>query len=258
MNTTDLLVLGLLVLVANLTLSALFVPPKARPSVAEPLLRLWKLLALAFAQVMAWAVVIDQGGAADSFADAFLRAAGCFALVSGVQGAPVFAAPWNQFAGLIALNGLLFVPVTLLPALFPAAAPRGPEGREAAQNPAPPTPPAVPSAAPVEPGTGVPPETRPAAVQAPSAAETPSGTPSGPPAVAAAPAPVETAVTAASSPLVAESGKRPLAAPLAPAPMPPPPAHAPLQSPVDGEAEYAALMRPPGPTPPPIRFGNRP
>jgi hypothetical protein len=249
MNTTDLLVLGLLVLVANLTLSALFVPPKARPSVAEPLLRLWKLLALAFAQVMAWAVVLDQGGAADSFADAFLRAAGCFALVSGVQGTPVFAAPWNQFAGLIALNGLLFVPVTLLPALFPAA-PRGSEGREAAQTPAPPTPPAVPSAAPVEPGTGVPTETRPAAVQSSPAAETPSGPPSPPTSPPAAPAATAgSAVTAASSPLVAT---------LAPAPKPAPPAPSPLQSPVDAEAEYAALMRPPSPTPPPIRFGNRP
>jgi hypothetical protein len=70
--------------------------------------------------------------------------------------------------------------------------------------------------------------------------------------------PQPTALSAAASPLVAaasavpgagvEPSRRPAAQPA-----PPRPAES-----VDPEAEYAALMRPIGPTPPPIRFGNRP
>jgi hypothetical protein len=238
MNTTDLLVLGLLVLIANLTLSALFVPPRARPSAAEPLVRLWKLLALAFAQIIAWGVVLDQGGAAASLSDAILRAAGCFALVSSVQGASVFPDPWNHFAGLIALNGLLFVPVTLLPGLFPAAVTQSgvadpqpvtaaPQGSPAAASPTSPV-----AAAPV----------RPAVVAAPAESSPPVSSP-----------PAAT-LSAAASPLVAELSRRPAPQPASPAPAAP----ARPGEPADPEAEYAALMRPLGPTPPPIRFGNRP
>lgn len=254
MNTTDLLVLGLLVLIANLTLSALFVPPRARPSAAEPLVRLWKLLALAFAQIIAWGVVLDQGGAAASLSDAILRAAGCFALVSSVQGASVFPDPWNHFAGLIALNGLLFVPVTLLPGLFPAAVTQSgvadpqpvtaaPQGSSAAAfqsssaaafqgSPAAASPTSPVAAAPV----------RPAVVEAPAESSPPVSSP-----------PAAT-LSAAASPLVAELSRRPAPQPASPAPAAPArPGEA-----ADPEAEYAALMRPLGPTPPPIRFGNRP
>jgi hypothetical protein len=253
MTTTDLLVLGLLVLVANLTLSALFIPPKTSPSPAEPLVRLWKLLALAFAQIAAWAVVLDQGGAAGSLSDAILRAAGCFALVSGVQGAPVFPEPWNHFAGLIALNGLLFVPVTLLPALFPTAAPSATPAAEPASSAA-----AASVGSPSAPEAhGVPapvPAPVPAAViPAPVSAQGTSPAPAAAPAPTPSPAPVPPPVSlsAAASPLVAEPARHPERQVAAAAPKRP-------SEPVDPEAEYAALMRPLGPTPPPIRFGNRP
>jgi hypothetical protein len=254
MNTTDLLVLGLLVLVANLTLSALFVPPRAQPSPTEPLVRLWKLLALAFAQIAAWSIVLDQGGAVQSLADGFLRTASCFALVSGVQGTPVFAAPWNYFAGLIALNGLLFVPVTLLPALFPAAV-AAPFSREQPQEtPAAPAPAPVAfvpdkMVAPAAP-TEVPPA--PPAEPVPTAANSvPPVPPPAAPAAAAGSAPVH--VSAATSPLIPDGARRPAASSTPVVPVAPR-----ATEPVDPEAEYAALMRPMGPTPPPIRFGNRP
>jgi len=255
MNTTDLLVLGLLVLIANLTLSALFVPPKAGPSAAEPLVRLWKLLALAFAQIAAWGVVLDQGGAAASLSDAILRAAGCFALVSSVQGAAVFPDPWNHFAGLIALNGLLFVPVTLLPGLFPAAvSPTVSAEPQSAQAMLQGGSAAVPAS-----GSAAAPQGSPAALppSGTAAAPAPSVVVAKPPAGSAPAAPVAPAATlsAAASPLVAEPARHP-----APQPVTPPPA-APVRpggEPADPEAEYAALMRPLGPTPPPIRFGNRP
>jgi hypothetical protein len=113
MNSSNLFVLGLLLLIANLSLGALFSPARAGRAGADRLLLLWKLILLAAIQIGAWAIVLDQGGAAPSLADAFTRAAACFALIGGSGGG--LAAPWGEVAPFIALNGLLYILVALLP-----------------------------------------------------------------------------------------------------------------------------------------------
>jgi hypothetical protein len=112
MNFSNLFVLGLLLLTANLSLGALFAPARSGRAEADRLLLLWKLLLLAAVQIGAWAIVLDQGGAAPSLAMAFTRAAACFALIGGSGGG--LAAPWGEVAPFIALNGLLYILVSLM------------------------------------------------------------------------------------------------------------------------------------------------
>jgi len=153
MNSSKLFVLGLLLLTANLSLGALFSPARAGRAEADRLLLLWKLLLLAAIQIGAWAIVLHQGGAAPTLAASFTRSAACFALIGGSGGGLAF--PWGEIAPFIALNGLLFIPVALLPLLrgsaasselegVPLAAPVSPSSQEEAvsgtplaQNPAP-------------------------------------------------------------------------------------------------------------------------
>ena len=115
MNSSNLFVLGLLLLTANLSLGALFSPARSGRAGADRLLLLWKLLLLAAIQIGAWAIVLQQGGAAPTLADSFTRSAACFALIGGSGGG--LAPPWGEVAPFIALNGLLFIPVALLPLL---------------------------------------------------------------------------------------------------------------------------------------------
>jgi hypothetical protein len=113
MSPSNLFVLGLLLLTANLSLCALFAPSRAGNGAAERLVQLWKLLFLAMIEVGAWAIVLHQGGAAPTLLETFTRCAACFALAGGADGG--FAAPWGELKSFMALNGLLFIPVALIP-----------------------------------------------------------------------------------------------------------------------------------------------
>lgn len=112
MNSSNLFVLGLLLLTANLSLGALFSPARAGRSGADRLVLLWKLLFLAAIQIGAWAVVLYQGDATLSLARAFSRAAACFALIGGSGGG--LPGVWGEVAPFIALNGLLYIVVSIL------------------------------------------------------------------------------------------------------------------------------------------------
>jgi hypothetical protein len=113
MSASNLFVLGLLLLTANLSLCALFAPSRSGNGAADRLVQLWKLLFLAMIEVGAWAVVLHEGGAAPSLLETFTRCAACFALGGGEGGG--FAAPWGEMKSFMALNGLLFIPVALFP-----------------------------------------------------------------------------------------------------------------------------------------------
>lgn len=260
MSSPDILVLGLLLLASNLTLCALFAPAKRGSGGAHHLLRLWKLLGLALLNIASWSIVLEQGGATKGFSDSFLRTASVFALMGGYYDGAAMLEPWNAMAPLIALNGLLFIPCALVPTFFPSfvAVPT------AACTPAvePLSAPAPVSAEPAAAQWGSEPmEKQPAA---PSEKQTPLQ-----PAPAAVPAasavsrsPVGGAVlNPAASPLMATledlpepSFSQPAADPneigVYRASVPKGPALSPA------EAEYAAQMKPLGPTPPPIRFGR--
>jgi hypothetical protein len=113
MSASNLFVLGLLLLTANLSLCALFAPSRSGNGAAERLVQLWKLLFLAMVEVGAWAVVLHQGGAAPTLQETFTRCAACFALAGGADGG--LAPPWGELKSFMALNGLLFIPVALIP-----------------------------------------------------------------------------------------------------------------------------------------------
>ncbi len=112
MNAANVFVLGLILLSANLALGALIAPGRPGPRLADRLVWLWRLLFLAALNLAAWALVLFQGGVISTFAGAFTRSATCFVFMGGRDGG--FATPWGALAPLIALNGLLFLPVVWL------------------------------------------------------------------------------------------------------------------------------------------------
>jgi hypothetical protein len=129
MSASNQFVLGLLLLTANLSLCALFAPSRAGNGAADRLVQLWKLLFLAMIEVGAWAIVLHQGGAAPNLQETFIRCAACFALAGGEGGG--FVPPWGEMKPFIALNGLLFIPVALIPWLAGAtSAAREPDPAE--------------------------------------------------------------------------------------------------------------------------------
>ena len=278
MSSPDLLVLGLLLLASNLTLCALFAPAKPGPTGAQHLLRLWKLLGLALLQIGSWSVVLDQGGATQDFSDSFLRTASLFSLMGGYYEGSALMDPWNALAPLIALNGILFIPVALVPILFPSSAtssadvtaplaPLAPQGQPAAPQTTQPQP----TAAAIEPAISL---AQPAAYGAASTAPAPSAQQAHPAQPVSHP-PAEAAVATATAPpasgVVLNPAASPLVATLEDLPeavfgqpaadpnrigghyRPAVPKGAAL---TPAEAEYAAQMKPLGPTPPPIRFGR--
>jgi hypothetical protein len=256
MSSPDLLILGLLLLASNLTVCALFAPSRPGPTGAQHLLRLWKLLGLALLQIGSWSVVLDQGGATQDFSDSFLRTASIFALMGGYYEGSALVDPWNALAPLIALNGILFIPVALVPIWFPSSAATslpssvaGPSATEAPQ-PAP-----QPAATPAQ--SAVPPAPAVASAPAASLAAAPAAAP-----LATLPAPAGVVLNPAASPLVATLEDLP--EPAFGQPVPDPsrigghyrPAVPKGAALTPAEAEYAAQMKPIGPTPPPIRFGR--
>lgn len=258
MNSSNLFFLGLLMLIANLSLAAIFPPARAGRAEADRLLLLWKLLLLAAIQIGAWAIVLDQGGAAPSLANAFTRAAACFALIGGSGGG--LAAPWGEVAPFIALNGLLYVLVALLPLVRGNAAsvesdfeadvlpPALPEKTQSSGAVAPSV---APSAAPAP---TLPSQTTQArqAEAAPSPSRPPQ--PSVPPAgvVGAAQAPGGSGTgdgngaVSAGRPTEPEFQRGGFRATI--------PKATPINVQLSPEEELAEQMKPVGPTPPPIRF----
>lgn len=113
MNSSNLFILGLLLLTANLSFAAIFSPARAGGAEADRLLLMAKLALLASIQVGAWAIVLHQGGAAPTLIDSFTRSAACFTFVAGAKEA--LLPPWGETSAFISLNGLLFIPVALLP-----------------------------------------------------------------------------------------------------------------------------------------------
>lgn len=112
MNYSNLFVLGLLLLTANLSMGALFTPSHVGRTSADRLVLLWRILLLAAIQIGAWAIVLHQGGAAPTLLLAFSRATACFALVGGSGGG--LAAPWGEIAPFIALNSPLYILLSIL------------------------------------------------------------------------------------------------------------------------------------------------
>ncbi|NBV85975.1 MAG: hypothetical protein EBS01_06875 [Verrucomicrobia bacterium] len=112
MNAANVFVLGLILLSANLALGALIAPGRPGSRLADRLVWLWRLLFFAALNLAAWALVLFQGGVISTFAEAFARSAACFVFVGGRDGG--FAPPWGALAPLIALNGLLFLPIVWL------------------------------------------------------------------------------------------------------------------------------------------------
>jgi hypothetical protein len=112
MNPANVFVIGLLLLTANLSLGALLAPNRPSQRLADRLVWLWWLLVLATLHVAVWALVLSQAGAVPTFSDAFLRSAACLVFMGGRDGG--FLAPWGAVAPLIALNGLLFLPMVWL------------------------------------------------------------------------------------------------------------------------------------------------
>ena len=270
MSASNLFVLGLLLLTANLSLCALFAPSRSGNEAADRLVQLWKLLFLAMVEVGAWAIVLHQGGAAPTLLETFTRCAACFALAGGEGGG--FAPPWGEMKSFMALNGLLFIPVALIPWMTGAPAPRRePDFSEELLQ--------IPELPPLADPT-VSPE-----VSAP-APQVGAGAPqvSVAPAVASAPPPADPVVAKvpdrAEPPVSAVVGKPASKKADAPQPPPLPTVHAPAAVPVTAllpeqkpfgfrptipkvqsrlepdspEAELAEQMKPVGPTPPPIRF----
>jgi len=281
MSSPDLLVLGLLLLASNLTLCALFAPAKPGPTGAHHLVRLWKLLGLALLQIGSWSVVLDQGGATQGFSDSFLRTASLFGLMGGYYEGSALMDPWNALAPLIALNGLLFIPVALVPILFPSsvASSANLTGANAPQTPAPQSQPLPNAAASEHPAKPAEPAAAPAAPLAQPAAYGADSTPApSQPVHTAQPVNQPTAATAAAAAAPPPGGGvvlNPAASPLVATleDLPEPAFGQPAADPnrigghyrpavpkgaalTPAEAEYAAQMKPLGPTPPPIRFGR--
>ena len=270
MSASNLLVLGLLLLTANLSLCALFAPSRSGNEAADRLVQLWKLLFLAMIEVGAWAVVLHQGGAAPTLLETFTRCAACFALGGGEGGG--FAPPWGEMKSFMALNGLLFIPVALIPWMTGAPAPRrepdfseellqipdllplaeaeplprtAEPARKVVESVSPGAPAAAAAAAPVV--------AEPVVAKVPDRTEPPASAPAGKPVSkkesAPQPPPLPTVAPPAAVPA---TGLLPEQKPFGFRPTIP--KVQPRLEPDSPEAELAEQMKPVGPTPPPIRF----
>lgn len=226
--------IGLLLLIANLSLCAVFMPTRALGD-GGPAARLrwiWRILALVTVQIGAWTLLLLQAGAAEDLPTAVAQVLGCFALLGGSGEA--LEVPWSGWIPFISLNGLLLMPVSLLsffgpPARVMVAAP--------AQAPSAPSPTPMPAPAPSPAASHdiphpVPVLETPIAHPAPEPVYSPSPVP--------APVPIPAPVTPTEPPRRSEPFRGSL-------------------PPVQISSDAALPPFPPervGPTPPPIRFGS--
>jgi hypothetical protein len=252
MSSLVVLGIGSLLLLANLSLCAVLAPSftSGGGSPGARLRKTWLTLLLALIQVFAWAVIFYQGGAVKTPALAFEEALACFSLMGGA--ADGLDGPWSALVPFVALNGLLFVPVSLIVGFVPewrvVQMPASAEvaGREFSVAEIPAEPKVAPAPAPVE------------------LRETPPALPTQAPTPAPA-APIAPAPTAPAIPTQVQIQKPAPAAKVAPARRTEPfrgslpPIHFPTQEPSEIELPVFDPERPPEripPTPPPIRFGS--
>lgn len=113
MNSPNVFVLGFLLLTANLSFGALFSPAWKDREGEDRFLRVFQLWMLATVEVAAWALVLYQGGSANDPFEALISSLTWF-IQLGWAGAPM-SGPLGGLSHFIAVNGLLFIPVTLLP-----------------------------------------------------------------------------------------------------------------------------------------------
>ena len=113
MNSPNVLALGFLLFTANLSFGVLFSPAWGASRWEDRFLRVFQLWILAAVEVAAWALVLYQGGAAAGRFDALKTSLAWFTQL-GWWGAPL-PGPFGDLSYFIAVNGILFLPVTLLP-----------------------------------------------------------------------------------------------------------------------------------------------
>lgn len=114
MNPAAVLGIGLLILIANLTLCAVL---SSGPSLmgGDPRGRLrstWRALFLAVVQVAVWAAMFHEGGVCATPEAAFEEALRLFTFMGRNPGG--LEGEWASLAMFVSLNGLLFLPAVLL------------------------------------------------------------------------------------------------------------------------------------------------
>jgi len=264
MNYSNLFVLGLLLLTANLSMGALFSPSHVGRTSTDRLVLLWRILFLAAIQIGAWAIVLHQGGAAPTLLLAFSRATACFALVGGSGGG--LAAPWGEIAPFIALNSPLYILLSLLSLTRGnASTPEAPLGTTApppqSSVPSEKAETAQPMAAKVSPAKATPPvaeKESPKAIPLPKLAVTLTSPVSS---NAGASQNAETTVHKTPADSVNSASVAPANTTSSPEPDFKPggfratiPKATPFNAQLSPEEELAEQLKPVGPTPPPIRF----
>ncbi|MEY5027589.1 MAG: hypothetical protein RLZZ244_3117 [Verrucomicrobiota bacterium] len=106
------LVIGLAVLAANVTLCAALTPARGAElqTPAGRLRAVWRVLFLALLQIGAWGVLLWESGAVDSGWEGWEEALRAFTW----RNPGGDAGPWGVWVSLMALNGMLFLPVSVL------------------------------------------------------------------------------------------------------------------------------------------------
>ena len=107
---------GLLLVLANLTLCAALSPslPVGATGPAERMRAVWRIFFLALIQIGAWALLLEEAGVTVGLEMSVEEAASCFVFLGSTVDGADFVGP-----ELIALNGLLFIPVSLLSCASP-------------------------------------------------------------------------------------------------------------------------------------------
>lgn len=257
MSSPVILGIGLLLLLANLSLCAVFAPTFAlgAGSPGARLRRTWQVIFLALIQVAAWAVIFFQGGAAETPLAALEETLGCFALMGGATNG--LAGPWSALVPFVALNGVLFIPVSLISGFVPELRiVTLPASGEIPTVNAPPSAPLL-RETPVIPRSAVAEEPLPPPLPTPAKAPAQAPAPSvqEPVYVPVAPAPVAVPQSAAPAPASKSSVMIRLGEPFRGSL---PPIQLQPQEQVEIELPVFDPERPPEripPTPPPIRFG---
>jgi hypothetical protein len=113
MNPPNVFVLGFLLLTANLSFGALFSPAWRVSRPEDRVLRVFQMCILATVEIAAWALVLYQGGASAGPVEALKTSLAWFTQVGWLGEKPPGSV--GVLSYFIAVNGVLFVPFTLLP-----------------------------------------------------------------------------------------------------------------------------------------------